>query len=156
MFRALARFHRLNGFHPMPPDHDLYTIHSLDLGEPRPDRRFAPNINRFFEHLKGDVHLNVLGPGARAGNHFHRQVRELFINTGPEPLILHLQDASSGRTVTIPMRAPSLDRILAYQVERGVVHSVENPGDSTVTLLVVVDEDNPDDVVPAAAPERGA
>jgi hypothetical protein len=47
------------------------------------------------------------------------------------------------------MQPPDLNRLLAYHVRLGLAHVVENPGRMVTTLIIIVDEDYPEDVVPA-------
>jgi mannose-6-phosphate isomerase-like protein (cupin superfamily) len=127
----------------------LYSVTPLELGEPREARRFVPNVSRIATKSRGDVHLNILAPGARAGGHYHLQVKEFFVNAGPSPLMLHLRDPETGAYETVEMAPPELTRVLAYHVRLGVAHVVENPGPFVSTLIIIVDEDHPEDVVPA-------
>jgi len=124
--------------------HRLYELVPLRLLGAHEDRRFVPNINR-----GGQVHLNVLEPGACAGNHYHERVRELFINPGPGELLLHLRDPRTGRTQRVVLPPASLSRVMACGAKLGVPHMVENPGPHTATLIIVVDHDDATDAVPA-------
>ena len=127
----------------------LYCVTSLELGKPREARRFVPNVGRIAARSGGDVHLNILAPGARAGGHYHRQLKEFFVNAGPSPLVLHLRNPETGAYQAVEMQPPDLTRVLAYRVRLGVAHMVENPGPSISTLIIIVNEDRPEDVVPA-------
>lgn len=127
----------------------LFSTTPLELGEPREARRFVPNISRIAAKFGGGVHLNILAPGARAGGHFHRKVKEFFVNAGPSPLVLHLRDPNTGVYEAAEMVPPELNRVLAYRPRLGVAHVVENPGSHVSTLIIVVDEDRPEDAVPA-------
>lgn len=127
----------------------LFTVTSLELGQPKEARRLVPNVSRIANGTKGDVHLNILAPGARAGDHYHRRVKEFFVNAGPGPLALHLRDPETDVYEVVEMLPPELTRVLAYRVRLGVAHVVENPGNLTSTLIIIVDEDRPDDLVPA-------
>lgn len=71
------------------------------------------------------------------------------MNAGPAPLMLHLRDPETGIYEVVEMRPPELARVLAYRVRLGVAHVVENPGRFVSTLIIIVDEDDPEDVVPA-------
>ena len=124
--------------------HKLYEVVSLPLLGTHEDRRFVPSIDR-----GGQVHLNVLQPGACAGNHYHERVRELFINPGPGELLLHLRDPRTGRTQRVVLPPASLSHVMACGAKLGVPHMLENPNPHTVALIIVVDQDDPTDVIPA-------
>lgn len=124
-------------------DHALYQVASLELQGCHTDRKFVANIDR-----GGNVHLNILGPGARAGNHYHERIEEFFINPGPGKLLLHVKDSLSGRIETLEMTPISRDEVRAYRPKLGVSHVVENPGPERITLIIVVDKDDPSDVIP--------
>jgi len=110
----------------------------------RTDRRLAPNIDH-----GGNVHLNVLEPGARAGNHFHREMEEFFVNPGPGSLLMHVRHPGSGAVEVIEMLPASRSEIRAYRAKLGVPHIVENPGPHRIALIIIVDRDNPEDIHPA-------
>ncbi|MCG3119029.1 MAG: hypothetical protein ALAOOOJD_01357 [bacterium] len=130
-----------NGFE----DFGLYEVKSLPLVGPHADRKLSLDVGG-----AGRVNLNILSPGARAGNHYHQKVHEVFINPGPEALLLHLRspEAAAGRVVE--MLPASLSQINAYHPKLGVTHMVENPSPRMATLIIVVDQNDPDDVFPLA------
>lgn len=125
-------------------DHLLYEVSSLALVGRHRDRSLAPNIDQ-----GGNVHLNILEPGARAGNHYHVHLHELFINPGPGKLLLHLRDPQNGSVETVELSPLSLTQARAYRAKLGVPHMVENPNPYRATLIIVVDRDDPNDIVPA-------
>ena len=125
-------------------DRGLYEVASLPLVGTHRDRRLAPNIEQ-----GGHVHLNILEPGARAGNHYHEHVEEFFINPGPATLVLHLRDTQSGNVQSVVLPAASTAEVRAFRAKLGVTHMVENPNGYQAALIIVVDRDDPADVVPA-------
>ena len=125
-------------------DHLLYEVSSLDLVGTHRDRRLAPNIDQ-----GGNVHLNILEPGARAGDHFHEHVEEFFINPGPGRLVLHLRDPGSGSVEKVELSPVSMREARAYRAKLGVPHMIENPNSHRAVLIIVVDKDDPRDIVPA-------
>jgi hypothetical protein len=122
-------------------ENDIYEIGTLSLVGDHTDRKLAPNI----EH-GGNVHLNVLEPGARAGNHYHEKVQEFFINPGPGTLLLHLKNTRTGLVEIIEMLPASLSEIRAYHPKLGIPHLIENTSIHRATLIIVVDKDDPADV----------
>jgi hypothetical protein len=132
---------KMNEFHiPIIEDYDLYEVGSLEIINQYSNRKLAPNIDR-----GGNVHLNILEPGACAGNHFHKVVKEFFINTGPEKLLLHLKNLKSGSVTTIEMTPVSDKEVRAYRAKHNVPHMIENSGNNRIILIIVVDKDNPSD-----------
>jgi oxalate decarboxylase/phosphoglucose isomerase-like protein (cupin superfamily) len=125
---------------PIIDDFKLYEVGRLELVGQNGDRKFAPNIDN-----GGNVHLNILEPGARSGNHYHKVVQEFFVNAGPEKLLLHLLDPASGRIETIEMLPISLTDAKAYRPKHKIPHMVENSSNMPLTLIIIVDRDNPDD-----------
>lgn len=130
-----------NGFE----DFGLYEVKSLPLIGPHPDRKLALDVGG-----DGRVNLNILSPGARAGNHYHQKVYEVFINPGPDTLLLHLRSPQAAAVSVVEMLPVSLNRINAYHPKLGVTHMVENPSPRMATLIIVVDHNNPGDVFPLA------
>ncbi|MBW7991825.1 MAG: hypothetical protein FVQ84_17655 [Planctomycetes bacterium] len=128
---------------PIKEKHELYEIGTLALVGTHSDHKLAPNIDQ-----GGNVHLNVLEPGAKAGNHYHKKVQEFFINPGPGELLLHLKNVNSNLVETVNMLPASLSEIKAYHPRLGVPHIIENRGTHQNTLIIVVDKDNPSDVYP--------
>lgn len=125
----------------MLDDFELYAVKSLPLVGNHRDRRMCANIAD-----GGVVHLNMLTPGARAGNHYHLKTQEFFINPGPAVLRLHLR-AKNDETVHVVEMAPaSLAEVRAYQPKPGVTHLVENPSPHTATLIIIVDQVALDDI----------
>ena len=129
-------------------DHLLYEVRSLLLVGTHQDRRLAPNIDQ-----GGNVHLNILEPGARAGNHYHEHVEEFFVNPGPGALLLHLRDPGSGSVEKVELQPVCRTEVRAYRAKLGITHMVENPNPHTACLIILVDRDDPSDVVPAAVYE---
>jgi oxalate decarboxylase/phosphoglucose isomerase-like protein (cupin superfamily) len=125
-------------------DHELYQIGVLELLGSHPDRRLAPSIDH-----GGAVHLNIMQPGARSGNHYHRELQEFFINPGPASLVLHLRNPKTGEVITLDIPPASTEDVRAYRAKTGVPHIVENNASHTMTVIIVVDEDRPEDVCPS-------
>jgi len=126
-------------------ENKLYKVYTLNLLGNHTDRKFAANINHFNKNI-GDVHLNVLSPNAKAGNHYHTKVKEYFINAGPGNLILHLRDQDNNKIQKIIMTPASLDEMKSYNVNLRVPHMVENPNSHNVAIITIVDKDNPKDM----------
>jgi uncharacterized cupin superfamily protein len=122
-------------------DRALYQVGELELIGKHENRKLAPNIDH-----GGNVHLNILDPGARAGNHYHETLEEFFVNTGPGPLILHLRHRDGDEVEVVEMSPVSKCRAPAYRAKLCVSHIVENPNPQQVVLVIVVDRDNPDDI----------
>ena len=123
---------------------DLYEVASIALVGNHSDRKFAPNINH-----GGSVHLNILEPSAQAGNHYHQRIKEFFINPGPGKLVLHLKHPTTDNIEVVDILPASHAVVMAYRAKLGVSHMVENPGPERVTLIIIVDEDDPTDVCPS-------
>lgn len=126
-------------------DFELYEAQNLPLIGPHLDRKLALDVGG-----AGRVNLNILAPGACAGNHYHKKVRELFINPGPDKLLLHLRSPREEAVSVVEMLPPSLRRLTAYHPKFGVAHMVENPSPHEATLIIVVDCHDPSDVFPLA------
>lgn len=124
-------------------DRGLYETQNLPLLGNHLDRKLAINVEG-----GGRVNLNVLAPGARAGNHYHQKVIELFINPGPGTLLLHLRAAHAEAITVVEMLPASMQQIRAYRPKLGVTHMVENASPHTMTLIIVVDQNDPSDVFP--------
>lgn len=126
-------------------DHDIYeTIALKQIGNHK-DRKLFPNFNHLSSTKAGDVHINLLMPKAIAGHHYHETTFEFFINPGPGSLLLHLQNPKDSRQETIEMQPASIKGLKAYRAKRGIAHAVENPHDHPISLIILVDKDNPDD-----------
>jgi len=123
--------------------YELYEVGSLMLVGNHSDRRLAPNIDH-----GGNVHLNILEPIARAGNHYHLKVQEFLVNPGPVMLLLHLKHPQKDTVETVEMIPASLNEIKAYHPKLGVSHIIENVSAHRAAFIIIVDKDNPDDVYP--------
>ncbi len=127
----------------MIDDAELYAVKRLALVGNHRDRKMCADIAG-----GGIVHLNMLTPGARAGNHYHRKTQEFFINPGPAVLRLHLRAIDQDAVRVVEMAPASLTEVRAYQPKCGVTHLVENPSPQMATLIIIVDRVDLDDVFP--------
>lgn len=125
----------------MPDDSALYAVKNLPLLGNHRDRKLCADIAG-----GGIVHLNVLTPGARAGNHYHLKTQEFFINPGPTVLRLHLRARDEETVHLVEMAPASLAAVRAYQPRPGVTHLVENPSAQMATLIIIVDRVDLDDI----------
>lgn len=123
--------------------YELYEVGSLTLIGNHSDRRFAPNIDH-----GGNVHLNILESGACAGNHYHMEVEEFFINPGPDRLLLHLKHPQRNTVEVVEMSPASLIEIKAYHPKVGIPHMIENKSNHRAAFIILVNKDNPEDVFP--------
>jgi hypothetical protein len=130
-------------------DFGLYEVHRLPLIGPHLDRKLSINVDG-----DGCVNLNILAPGAQAGNHYHQKVYELFINPGPDTLLLHLRSPQEEAVSVVEMVPASLNQLRAYHPKLGVTHMVENPSNRLATLIIVVDRNDPSDVFPLPVYQR--
>ncbi len=139
-------------------DCGLYEIGQLDMIKDNTDRSISVNINRFSTSLDrhstkckdgipGDVHILVLDPKARAGNHYHKRIQEYFINIGYKDLVLHLKDRKTKEIIQVIIPPITREEIIVIRPKCGVTHLVENPNDILCPLLIIIDNDCPDDTI---------
>ncbi len=131
---------------PTTTDYELYETLIFNKVGTHADRRLFPNINHLVPGCAGDVHVNLLMPGAQAGNHFHKETLEYFVSAGPGTLRLHLKRPEDGKKEVVEMIPASIDQLIGYRAKRGIAHLVENPQMHAVALVVLVDRDNPEDM----------
>ena len=124
---------------------ELYDVYELDLVGSHKDRKLAININRLKNNIKGDVHIMIMNPNSKAGNHYHKYTSEFYVNPGPGLLNLYLKKEGRSNVISLSMQPISMNKMLVYKVHNFVSHLVENPNKSDNLLLFILDEDNPDD-----------
>lgn len=88
--------------------------------------------------LPGFVYLNYIGPGDVAGNHYHKNLKEIFCPLGN--LDLFLRDTKLNKTIHIKMSVGTKSKYIMYYITPMTPHAVVNNTKKFMPLVILTNK----------------